>query len=281
MSSGLLFKQEDRQADHQRLVCATKRPSNGNAHGIHGNAHAIHETLEIDDQENHGLRGSHGFSFVANPWHSRNLRSGVLGSVFSNVAMFNWSELRDGARALPSASILRMALVLLFIATMAACSKTAPTPAAPKAVAPATNAATASFAGAAPAETNAEPMLLVSKVVFDPPDPGKDPFFPTSTRMPQKSDDNPSAVVRQVLPLSSYLRLTGLWAASPSPLAFINKTDFRPGEQGMVTIVMTNAQNKIESRKISVRCLEIRRDSVLVSVEGEPGQKELQLPAMP
>lgn len=178
-------------------------------------------------------------------------------------------------------STMRMALLLLFIAVMTACSKPGPASSSNGAVTQ-TNATATAASGAVAAETNAEPAALVQQVVFDPPGTGKDPFFPTSTRMPVENDGtNEMAVVRPILPLSSYLKLTGLWSAPPSPLAFINKTDFRPGEQGTVTVVITNAQNKLEPRQVLVRCLEIRRESVLISVDGESGQIELPLPAMP
>lgn len=172
-------------------------------------------------------------------------------------------------------SIARMAFVLLCLATMMACSKPAPTPAAPTAQ----DAASKSSSQTAPEPTDS---ILPAKAAFDPLGSGRDPFFPLSSRLPRQTSTNQLAVIdRPQLPLSRYLKLTGLWPVQPNSLAFINKTDFRPGDRGTVTVLITNGQNQIEPRQVIVRCIEIRRESVVISVEGEPGTKELRLPALP
>ena len=59
--------------------------------------------------------------------------------------------------------------------------------------------------------------------------------------------------------------------------SLINRTPFAPGEEGPVSIVLSNQVNKAETQKISIQCLEIRRDSVLISIAGEDGVKELRM----
>lgn len=177
----------------------------------------------------------------------------------------------------------RMAFVLLCVACVTGCQQQPPSSAASKPPAAAQRPALAGGAGAAGAPTNALVQTpLVRQLVFDSLKVGRDPFFPNTTRRPQvvATNDPQAAAVAAApaLPASAYMKLTALWAVKPRALAYINKTDFRPGEEGTVTIVVTNSQNKIERRKVSVRCLEIRADSVVISVEGEPGTKELRMP---
>lgn len=170
----------------------------------------------------------------------------------------------------------RMALVLLCWGLMLACGNPPAPP--PR---PAANSATnrpGTTAGPTANRTNAEPAAPVRRVTFDPMGVGRDPFFPSTSRAPRKPATNAvetTAPARPQLPLSSYLKLTGLWPNGPRPLAYINKTDFRPGEQVTLTLLLTNSQNKLERKQVLVKCLEIRRESVLISVEGEPGEREL------
>jgi hypothetical protein len=103
------------------------------------------------------------------------------------------------------------------------------------------------------------------------PDAGRDPFFPQWNR--GASQD---ALEAAPLPLFSYLKLVGVRPGTKRPLALINKTSFAPGEMGEVAVQITN-QNRTVVQKINVRCLEIRHDSVLISIAGEPGVKELRL----
>jgi hypothetical protein len=80
-----------------------------------------------------------------------------------------------------------------------------------------------------------------------------------------------------MLPAVSYLRLVGLRSGTTRPLALINRTSLAPGDEASVPILVTNALNKVEVQKISVRCVAIRRNSVLISIAGEEGVKELHL----
>jgi len=53
-------------------------------------------------------------------------------------------------------------------------------------------------------------------------------------------------------------------------LALINNQTFAPGDVARV---------KLEDAEVNVRCLEIRAESVLVAVDGQPGQRELKVAA--
>jgi len=103
---------------------------------------------------------------------------------------------------------------------------------------------------------------------------GGDPFFPKSKRRAAKT---PDAVVAAPLPLLSYLKLVGIRPGTTRPMALINRTAFAPGEEGDVSIVVSNQLSQLQLQKISIRCLEIRRDSVLINIAGETGPKELRM----
>ena len=78
-----------------------------------------------------------------------------------------------------------------------------------------------------------------------------------------------SAVVPEAKagPLVS-LKLTGVTLGGRSPLAVINRRTFGPGESAKVPLEAGHS--------VSVKCLEIREDSVLVAVEGEADPRSLQ-----
>ncbi len=112
---------------------------------------------------------------------------------------------------------------------------------------------------------------------------GRDPFFPDSTRRtPLKPSETAAAAALAqtqiaVGPLSSHLQLTGLWPGKTRPLAMINKTSIAPGEQLSIPVVIPGAAGRSEIRKVTVRCIEIRKNSVIIAVDGETGNKELPL----
>jgi hypothetical protein len=106
------------------------------------------------------------------------------------------------------------------------------------------------------------------------PKAGRDPFFPHSDRGAAQTADG---IVTAQLPLLSYLKLMGIWPGTTRPMALINRTVLALGEESDVSIVISNQFNKAEVQKVGVRCLEIRRDSVLISIAGEPGVKELRI----
>lgn len=103
---------------------------------------------------------------------------------------------------------------------------------------------------------------------------GRDPFFPGSSREVAQVQD---AKALPLLPLVSYLKLAGIRTGTKRPMALINQTPFAPGEEGKVAIVVSNQLSQAEVHKLNVRCLEIRQDSVLISIAGEPGVKELRI----
>ncbi len=109
---------------------------------------------------------------------------------------------------------------------------------------------------------------------------GRDPFFPDSVRrLPQMALTTPAAAktTARPLPSSDLLKLSGLYPSGDRPLALINRTPMSPGEQAKVSVVVKDGPGGPESRKLLVRCLEVRPTSVVISVEGEPGTKELFL----
>ncbi len=121
-------------------------------------------------------------------------------------------------------------------------------------------------------KTNADAPAIPS-VFHSGPDAGRNPFFPNLSRTKAAADEAQSVM----LPAISYLRLVGLRPGTARPLALINRTPLAPGEEAAVPILVTNALNKVEVQKLNVRCVAIRRSSVLVSIAGEEGVKELHL----
>jgi hypothetical protein len=137
----------------------------------------------------------------------------------------------------------------------------------------------AAKAGAAPAASVApanpsNAVAIVKSTFHTDPKFGRDPFFPGSRRDTGGSADGGSMAQ---LPLISYLKLFGIWPGTTRPMALINRSSFMQGESGDVSIVTTNQVNRPEAHKINIRCLEIRHDSVLISIAGEQGVKELRM----
>jgi hypothetical protein len=116
-------------------------------------------------------------------------------------------------------------------------------------------------------------LAAVPKSTFHiEPQFGRDPFFPGASRSPKAA-----AAPATRLPTVSYLKLVGIRPGTKRPMALINRTALALGEEGDVAIVVPNQQSTPEVQKISIRCLEIRPDSVLISIAGEEGVKELRL----
>jgi hypothetical protein len=132
---------------------------------------------------------------------------------------------------------------------------------------------------AAATATNSTPAVTqVPRSMFSTnPTEGRDPFFPESTRrFPRQPEAQNLAAKPAPLP-GNLLKLTGLWPNKKRPLALINRTSVGPGEEVAITVFVANGQNSPESRKVLIRCLEVRENSVLISINGEPGTKELTL----
>jgi hypothetical protein len=75
----------------------------------------------------------------------------------------------------------------------------------------------------------------------------------------------------EAMPIPSFvdhLKLSGISGSEKHLLAIINNHTFEAGEE---------AQVKIDGRIVKIRCLEVRKDSVLIKVEGVEKQIELKL----
>ncbi|HTI97697.1 MAG TPA: hypothetical protein VL527_02250 [Dongiaceae bacterium] len=122
------------------------------------------------------------------------------------------------------------------------------------------------------ATTNAPAPAAPIKSVFDDKLPGgKDPFFPTSSRRVEKTASGKDEVPSPP-PLTVSLSLRGFSGTALNRLAIINDHTFAAGEEREVAT---------PSGRMVIRCVEIRENSVIVSV-GSSGQRvELKLPTAP
>ena len=117
-------------------------------------------------------------------------------------------------------------------------------------------------------ETNALPA---GEVVFPKSEfnerAGKDPFFPYRVHGPvfTTPDKTPSEAGRLLV-------LIGLFGTASRPLATINGRPFEANEEGEVTT---------SAGKLKIRCLEIRKDSVIVEIIDSHEHKELRLRGKP
>lgn len=134
-----------------------------------------------------------------------------------------------------------------------------------------------------PVSTNTN-AVAATNWVFDPRNFGRDPFFPQTLRIAQREargQSNVAAMASPRLPISSYIKLSGVHPGKRQPLAMINKSIFSPGESGEVSIVLSNAENQAEIRSVLIHCLKVHGDTVEISIEGEPGTTVLRLPNKP
>lgn len=136
-------------------------------------------------------------------------------------------------------------------------------------------AATAPSAKAAATETPEpaeEPAPLPRSEFIDDPTTTKDPFFPNSMRrVPVRATPKARAsAVPEPKSLSAGLSLKGITGSRSNPLALINNKTCAVGDV---------VQVKVPDGEVTLKCVEIRPDSVVITVEGEPGQKVLSLPA--
>ncbi len=128
------------------------------------------------------------------------------------------------------------------------------------------SSAAAPAAAVTPAETNAAPAeVIIPKSVFqDDAKNGKDPFFPKSARRAARIPSSTETVVAPIVQLA----LKGISGPANRRFALINNQTLAVGE---------TAQVRIPNGQVKVHCWEIRNDSVIVSVEGDPEKKELKL----
>jgi hypothetical protein len=99
-------------------------------------------------------------------------------------------------------------------------------------------------------------------VIPTSPQEGRDPFYPRSTRIyaAQVVAVPTNQTTAVAAPVSLDLRLNGISGTAAQPLAIINNRTFGVGEQGEVITTTGRAH---------IRCLEIRKDTVIVQAPGE------------
>lgn len=122
-----------------------------------------------------------------------------------------------------------------------------------------------SLSSAAPNPKPAAPTneMVISPSVFvlpTSPQEGKDPFYPRSMRpyaAYRVAHTNPVVVAAPIL---VDLHLNGISGTVTRPLAIINNRTFSIGEQ---------AEVPTSTGRVTVRCLEIRNDTVIIQSQGE------------
>lgn len=119
-----------------------------------------------------------------------------------------------------------------------------------------------------PVTTNLPPAeALPAKSVFVDDPEGKDPFFPNSTRRFAKQAE----VVRPVLKAGPQsVRLGGIVGDQERPVALINNLGFMAGEERKVRVPGGREQ-------FTLRCVEIRQNSVIVTIDGGVEQFEIHM----
>ncbi len=117
----------------------------------------------------------------------------------------------------------------------------------------------------APARPNPAPAVLVmpqSMFVDNPAQGGRDPFFPKSTRRQQQANPHPTQPALGTTKITTALNLRGIVLGQHDRrMALINNQIFEAGE------AKTNAF-LVDGLPVTVRCLEIREDNVVVNVGG-------------
>jgi hypothetical protein len=102
----------------------------------------------------------------------------------------------------------------------------------------------------------------------DDPATTRDPFFPHSTRRAVRTPTATGSGTAPPPSASAGLALKGFLGSPTRPLALINNQTCAAGDEVFV---------KTPAGQVKVRCLEIRESSVVITVEGEPGRRELFL----
>ncbi len=98
------------------------------------------------------------------------------------------------------------------------------------------------------------------------PAEGKDPFFPSATRV--YASDTPVKMTNPVVPVGD-LSLKGISGTATEPLAIINTTTFTTGEENDV---ITSAG------RMRIRCVAINMGNGTVLVQAGGERRELRLP---
>jgi hypothetical protein len=128
-------------------------------------------------------------------------------------------------------------------------------------------------AAAKTAPTNAPPtVVIIPKSVFisDPLKAGKDPFYPNARRLgpPKPTPQAPEVAPAVTASPSTLLKVDGVLKGSKNRrMAIINDEQFYVG---------TSNQMTLSGRARWVKCVEIRDDAVIVTVDNE--RYELKIP---
>jgi hypothetical protein len=107
---------------------------------------------------------------------------------------------------------------------------------------------------------------FVKSAFVNTPGTGKDPFFPTSTRRGAPKPGGP-VITESAVP---QLALKGISGSKNHRLAIINNKTFEVGEE---------ADLRLGSQIVRVRCVEVRDDGVTVVINGQT-QKLLLVPKL-
>jgi hypothetical protein len=116
--------------------------------------------------------------------------------------------------------------------------------------------------------TNVAPAEIPQSLFVDEFQTGKDPFFPNSVRR-QPAQPVTALVATAAPPPSSEFNLKGITGPANRRFALINNRDFEAGEKGSVYA---------GGKKVTIKCEKIGPRSVWITLEGQPGIKELRLP---
>ena len=129
-------------------------------------------------------------------------------------------------------------------------------------------------AGAPPAKTNvAEPAIKAFRTwqtnsVFDVKlRNARDPFFPGASPNGAEATGGTNAAPAAKVELD--LRLYGIIGTAANRMALINHRPFAVGEEARVPV-----QN---GEKVTVKCLEIREESVVISIKGREASERKEL----
>ena len=115
------------------------------------------------------------------------------------------------------------------------------------------------------------PLIIPQSIFIDDPNQGVDPFFPASARRQQTVAKAAPDASLSGAKITATLNLRGIVMGNRNRrMALINNQIFEAGE------TRTNAF-LIDGIPVSVHCLDIREESVLVSVGGKPERYELAL----
>jgi hypothetical protein len=116
--------------------------------------------------------------------------------------------------------------------------------------------------------TQAAPAAIPQSVFVDEFQKGKDPFFPNSSRRQPSRTTLDAPPIATPLTASEF-KLKGITGPANRRFALINNRVFEMGETNSVYA---------GGKKITIKCEKIGPRSVWITIESQPGLKELRLP---